>query len=68
MIKIMSRNSQLLNNYRIRLEDFEDLLEFQGGICPICQKPLELDSKGLDKPCLDHNHKTGEIRGIIHSR
>ena len=32
----------------------------QNGICPICDKPL----KG--KISLDHDHSTGEPRGLLH--
>ncbi len=32
----------------------------QNGICPICDKPL------TGKISLDHNHATGEPRGLLH--
>ena len=34
----------------------------QNGICPICDKPL----KG--KISLDHDHTTGEPRGLLHQQ
>jgi len=64
----MWRESHYLNNYNIKFQDFLELLDFQGGLCPICKEDLIEGSKGSEKPCLDHNHKTGEVRGIIHSR
>ena len=37
------------------------LTKRQGGKCALCQKPLKL---GADA-CLDHNHSTGLIRGVL---
>ncbi|AAP58703.1 35L [Xanthomonas phage Xp10] len=38
--------------------------ELQGGRCAICQGLLG-DKAPLDA-CLDHNHSTGAIRGVLH--
>lgn len=32
----------------------------QGGLCAICQTPLTLAGS-----CLDHDHYTGQIRGVL---
>lgn len=32
----------------------------QGGRCALCQLPLS-------RPCLDHDHSTGAVRGVLHS-
>ena len=34
----------------------------QSGICPICDKPL------TGQISLDHDHSTGEPRGLLHQR
>lgn len=39
-------------------------LQKQGGICLVCQNPIDLTIKG--EGVQDHNHVTGEIRGILH--
>lgn len=36
----------------------------QGGLCGICQLPIDLTQKG--EGVVDHDHKTGEIRGVLH--
>jgi hypothetical protein len=36
----------------------------QGGICPLCKSPIDLRIKG--EGVIDHDHDTGEIRGILH--
>lgn len=38
----------------------DKLLKEQGGICPLCKKPVH------DDPVLDHCHDTGKIRGVLH--
>jgi hypothetical protein len=40
------------------------LLAEQGGLCPLCVLPVDLTLKG--EGVVDHNHDTGEIRGILH--
>lgn len=40
------------------------LLAEQGGCCPLCKYPIDLSIKG--EGVVDHNHDTGEIRGILH--
>lgn len=34
------------------------MMHEQGGVCAICKG-------SLDKPCVDHSHETGAIRGIL---
>lgn len=36
----------------------------QGGLCAICQKPIDLTIKG--EGVVDHDHDSGEIRGVLH--
>lgn len=43
--------------YGISADDFDALLAGQGGVCAICDVP--------DPAHLDHDHRTGEIRGIL---
>lgn len=45
-------------------DEWSSLYIGQNGLCPICGKQL----KGLDnlgkQPAIDHDHKTGKIRGL----
>ena len=38
----------------------------QNGICPICDKPLAGTPLTTYKLSLDHDHATGEPRGLLH--
>lgn len=39
-------------------------LQEQGGLCPLCGKPIDTSIKG--EGVLDHDHDTGQIRGVLH--
>lgn len=56
--KRRAKNSRLLNRYNITLDMFEAILESQGNVCPVCEEPNKIF-------CVDHNHKTLKIRGIV---
>ena len=46
--------------YGIQPYDEEKILKSQNGLCPICLDPIQ-----EKKTHLDHNHMTGEVRGIL---
>lgn len=39
-------------------------VKLQGGACPLCGLPIDLKIKG--EGAIDHDHETGEIRGVLH--
>lgn len=41
----------------------QGLYRKQGGICPLCEEKMASD---LGKCALDHDHITGEVRGLLH--
>jgi hypothetical protein len=55
------RNGYLRRKYGITIEDFEAMFEAQGGVCTICGKPRS-EERTLH---IDHDHETGEIRGLL---
>lgn len=59
---IESRNSNLRYNYGISLVQYEEILALQDGRCRGCQKHQREFKKSL---CVDHNHITGDIRGLL---
>jgi hypothetical protein len=48
--------------YGISTQQFAELLEFQGGGCAICAKPIENIRRRMN---IDHDHETNKVRGIL---
>lgn len=56
----------LKKSYGISLEKYQEMLEQQGHVCAICKKPEQVVAKGKIKAlAVDHDHSTGEIRGLL---
>lgn len=55
------RNYEYQRLYKISLEEYNNMLAKQEKKCLICGKKEE-DKKHL---AVDHNHKTGEVRGLL---
>jgi hypothetical protein len=53
----------LQKRYGIGLEEFTDLLAKQGGGCAICGAAR--GSKKVARLFVDHDHKTGKVRGLL---
>lgn len=60
------REYDLRSHYRMTMSEFDALLAAQHGVCAIC---MELPRTRMDKPArgwhVDHDHRTGTIRGIL---
>lgn len=54
----------LKSKYGITLEQYNEMLNSQGGVCAVCHNPPS-ESKRL---AVDHNHKTGEVRALLCSK
>jgi len=60
------RDLALQRNYDISIEDYDEMLEKQGGVCAICANPETVCVKGTPKILsVDHDHKTGKVRGLL---
>jgi hypothetical protein len=57
-----SRTYRLNRFFGLSLEDYDNLLSKQGGGCAVCGKTPEQEKKSL---AVDHDHKTGEIFGLL---
>lgn len=52
---------QALRKYGLRPEDYDTLLDNQNGVCAICSEP----PKPGRRLAVDHDHTTGEVRGLL---
>ena len=56
------KNAILKNVYGITLEQYNKIFEKQKGKCAICKRHQKELTRTL---CVDHNHKTKQVRGLL---
>ena len=56
----LTRARGFKRKYNLTLEEIDAMLFRQNFSCPICRKDLRIFRRHID-----HNHKTGKIRGIL---
>lgn len=56
------KNKNLKSKYKITLDEYNNLFLLQNGCCKICNLH---QLKFKRKLAVDHNHKTGEVRGLL---
>lgn len=62
----LTREWKLLREYGMTMADYLAMGEAQGWRCAICNKDAKENPKGKHSPlCVDHCHKTGEVRGLL---
>lgn len=59
------REHYVRNTYGLSLTEYDELLLAQDFLCAVCARPLELEGMGALRACIDHDHGTGEVRGIL---
>ena len=55
------RGNVYKRNFGISLEDYEELLEKQGGVCAICKNKCPSGRR----LAVDHDHVTKRVRGLL---
>lgn len=54
------------NKYGITREEYDAMLVAQNYVCAICGKSQNRKTRGVLQPLsVDHDHKTGKIRGLL---
>lgn len=61
--KLHHRTVKLKAKYGITIKEYDELYLKQLGLCALCHEPF-----GVDKPCVDHCHTTGAVRGLLHRK
>lgn len=59
------RDRHLRRKYGISLEDYDRMLAAQAGGCAICGKRPDEQQRYDRYLHVDHNHETGEVRGLL---
>ncbi len=65
-VKKVHREYMLVSQYGITEDQFQKMLEQQGGKCALC--PVVFSSEGRRNLCVDHDHDTGRVRGLLCAR
>lgn len=55
------KRMKILSSYGMTIEDYDKMLEKQGGVCAVCKNPPK-NGKSLH---VDHDHTTGLVRGLL---
>lgn len=55
-----ARQRKFKIKYNMTIEDYDQMLSAQQGLCAICQKP-----KKFKRLFVDHDHTTGAVRGLL---
>lgn len=59
-----SQNARFLRSYGITVDDRDDLIDSQKGLCAICgQPPMGKRQHGVLH--VDHDHETGRVRAML---
>jgi len=53
-------STHLTNRYKITKTEYDNMFSLQNGVCAICG-----NTGGKKRLCVDHNHITGKIRGLL---
>ena len=64
------RDYYLRTKYGLTLDQYNEILVLQEGVCAICGNPEHsLDRRGFTKPLfVDHDHDTKKVRGLLCSK
>lgn len=53
-----ARAKYLMDNFKLTIEKWQKIWDYQGGLCAICKRPLK-------KANTDHDHVSGLCRGLL---
>jgi hypothetical protein len=62
---IAKKQKDIQKMYGVSISDYENMIRTQGGRCALCGGLFSIENRN---PCIDHDHKTGIVRGILHNK
>lgn len=68
-VRKWSRKNELRRDFGLEPKDYDKMFVAQNGLCAICYNPESAVINGkIKKLAVDHNHRTGQIRGLLCQR
>jgi hypothetical protein len=67
-MKAHVRKYNLPAKYGITAAKFAEMLLAQGGKCACCNSIFNVEGRATERPCVDHNHATNEVRDLLCGR
>lgn len=61
----LSRIQNLQNKYGLRESEYQAMMDDQRGCCKICGESLINPDGPKQQMCVDHDHNTGKVRGLL---
>lgn len=64
--KTLEKIRRICRRYHTTHEQVFQTLSTQNNQCKVCFRPISFFAKAYDdQACIDHNHKTGKVRGVL---
>lgn len=60
-VKELSRKTHMMRTFNMTIEQYDEMLEAQNGVCAICQQSCTTGNN----LAVDHNHETGKVRALL---
>lgn len=60
--KDIQHSHGIARRYGLTTVDWDAMFDQQKGVCAICEKPKDKQQHRL---CVDHDHATGKVRGLL---
>lgn len=60
------RDTKYKRKYQLTLDQYNEMYLKQGGVCAVCFESETMKYLGkIRELCVDHDHKTGKVRGLL---
>lgn len=65
--RMRNRKAKLKREYGMTQQQFDAIFRTQGGKCAICRREIRTgkDTPMKEYACIDHDHATGKVRGLL---